>query len=237
MNLHSVVENIDYYIPHFQISNEAKLLGLHGCILLIRNILNCTDHTAVHSYVQKTVHEVLSSITRETINGHPYLLGYRELHTSIGKSNKKFIASSENLLSYVLKKQNLPSINAIVDLYNAVSIKYMLSMGGHDMDKIEGGMHLRISKGKEMFNGLGSEVPIELPQGEYGYFDQSGDVLCRMDVKQSIKTLIDLKTSNCLLVLQGNAAMPWEHVVEAANEISAQIRAHFFTTNIDRIDF
>lgn len=237
MNLHSIAEDIDYYIPYFQVSNEAKLLGLHGCVLLIRNILNCTDHTAVYSYVQKTVREVLSSITRETINTHPYLLGYRELHSSIGKSNKKFIASSENLLRYVLKKRNLPSINAIVDLYNAVSIKYMLCMGGHDMEKVEGGMQLRISKGNEMFNGLGSEVPVELPEGEYGYFDQSGDVLCRMDVKQGIKTLIDLKTSNCLLVLQGNAAMPREHIEEAANEISALIRAHFFATNIERVDF
>lgn len=234
MNLHPITKDS---APYFQASLEAKSLGLQGCVLLIRNMVNNTYPDAVISYIEKIQKEILSNVARETISKHPYLLGYRELHTRIGKSNKKFIASSESLLRYLLKKGSLPSINAFVDLYNAVSVKYMLSMGGHDMDKIEGGVVLKLSKGNEMFKGLGPEIPVELPGGEYGYFDQAGDVLCRMDVKQGTKTLIDRKTSNSLLILQGNKAIPREHIGEAANEISVLIRAHFFASSIERIDF
>jgi DNA/RNA-binding domain of Phe-tRNA-synthetase-like protein len=131
----------------------------------------------------------------------------------------------------------LPQINTIVDLYNAISVKYKLAMGGHDLDKINGTVTLRMSNGNETYSALGSEAPITLPAGEYGYFDNENETLCRLDVKQCKKSLIDLSTNDTLIVFQGNRSTTKSYIDHAVSEFLALARAHLHAFNVQKIDF
>lgn len=237
MNLRAIAEDIDFRYPPFTVSEEAKILGLHGCCLLIKGMSNYSDHPSVSSFVNYVVQETLNTVDRNFLKTDKIILGYRELHTGIGKSNKKFMASAENLIRYVLKKKTLPQINTIVDLYNAISVKYKLAMGGHDLDKINGTVTLRMSNGNETYSALGSKAPIMLPAGEYGYFDNESETLCRMDVKQSKKSLIDLSTNDTLIIFQGNRATSKSYIDHAVSEFLALARAHLHAFNVQKINF
>ena len=76
------------------------------------------------------------------------LEGFRKLHRKIGKSNKKYISSPENLLMYIIKHNKLPHTNLLVDIYNLISVRYLLSIGAHDLHAVIGNISLRITNGK-----------------------------------------------------------------------------------------
>ena len=61
------------------------------------------------------------------------ILPYRAAFTSLGINPNKFLCSIEALLTRIAKGKGMPHINPIVDLGNAVSLKYTLPMGAHDL--------------------------------------------------------------------------------------------------------
>ena len=46
----------------------------------------------------------------------------------------RYPSSAEALITRVLKAQPLPRANALVDLYNAVSVRHVIAVGGEDAD-------------------------------------------------------------------------------------------------------
>ena len=61
-----------------------------------------------------------SRFSPDFIGSDPILRGYRDLHTAVGRSNKRFVSSSEALIRFYLRSQSLPRVNPLVDLYNAL---------------------------------------------------------------------------------------------------------------------
>jgi hypothetical protein len=64
----------------------------------------------------------------------------------------RFPSSVEALLSRVLKRQELPRVNRLVDLYNAISVSHVVPVGGEDLDRIEPPMRLVFARGDEPFD-------------------------------------------------------------------------------------
>ena len=71
------------------------------------------------------------------------------------KTKRGARCSIENLLKRVLKGNPVGSISPSVDLYNAISLKYALPLGGEDLDTFEGDLRLRITEGGDAFTPLG----------------------------------------------------------------------------------
>ena len=55
-----------------------------------------------------------------------------------GHLGSKFPSSIESMARRVLRGDPFPKINPLVDLYNSVSLKYLVPMGGHDLDTLQG---------------------------------------------------------------------------------------------------
>lgn len=71
----------------------------------------------------------------------------------------------------MLKGGTLPSINTFVDLYNVLSLKHLLPVGGEDLDRCTGDIILDRATGTEPFIALG-ETENEPPEaGEIVYKD------------------------------------------------------------------
>ncbi len=63
-----------------------------------------------------------------------------------------------------------------------------------------------------------------MSSGEYAYIDDSGDVLCRLEVRQGDKTKISLNTTACFYIVQGNATTGDASLQTAAEELIALIK-------------
>ena len=68
-----------------------------------------------------------------------------------------------------IKKKGFPSINPIVDLGNAVSIKNVVTLGAHDIGSFKDDICIRFSKKGDKFVAFGSKEEEELEDGELIY--------------------------------------------------------------------
>ncbi len=173
---------------------------------------------------QNEVSKVHAELTAESIDSNPILVGFREIKTSIGRSPKRFVAASENLLALLLKNGTLPRINLIVDIYNLVSIQTALAIGAHDLAKVSGDIRLDITNGTEGFWPLGAKEPTGLSAGEYAYIDGGNDVICRMEVRQVEKTKVTLESTDCFFVVQGNKQTPPEYIQKGGQELVSLLK-------------
>ena len=77
-----------------------------------------------------------------------------------------FRPSVEALVRRVLHGQEIPSINALVDIGNIISLKHLLPVGGHAIDELNEDMHLRLATGEEEFVPFGSDQMEHPEKGE-----------------------------------------------------------------------
>jgi DNA/RNA-binding domain of Phe-tRNA-synthetase-like protein len=123
----------------------------------------------------------------------------------------------------ILKGDPFPKINSLVDLYNSVSLKYLVPMGGHDLDTLEGNIHLRFAEGWEPFTPMGGGETMTVPKGELVYRDDR-EVLTRNWVwRQCEKDKTTEKTENIFIPIDILGEVGRERADEIIQELSDRI--------------
>jgi DNA/RNA-binding domain of Phe-tRNA-synthetase-like protein len=205
--------------PQFDIAPEVEALGLKGSYLLIQNLKNRAADSEFESLLEEAIQDLLAELTPAKIENDEVLKGFRLLHDAVGRSNSKNVASPESLLHFLLEKRSLPRINLLVDIYNLISVKTHLALGAHDINAIEGDVHLKMTTGTEKFLPLGYAKAKGIGPGEYGYIDDANDVICRLETRQVEKTKVTLETTGCFYIVQGNANTNEELLSNATDEL------------------
>ena len=141
----------------------------------------------------------------------------------------------------VMRDGCLPSVNAVVDLYNAVSLRFAIPVGGENIDAYRGPPRLMCAKGDEIFETMQSGMPvIEKPEpGEVIWRDDLGVTCRRWNWRQGTRTRIEPSTRNMWFILEALDPMPLESLSLAAGELMRGIAAispsaHFEAEFIDR---
>ena len=114
----------------------------------------------------------------ETLTAEPRLASWREAFRLLGYKPGDFRPSIEALLRRVLRGQELPSINTLVDIGNIISLRHVLPVGGHAIDVLEHDIVLRPASGSEEFIAFGSEEMEHPVPGEF-VFAEGNQVLTR----------------------------------------------------------
>ena len=104
------------------------------------------------------------------------------------KTKKGAKASIDAMASRIAKGHILGTINPLVDIYNVICLKNLVTCGGEDLDKIEGDMVLCFAKGDEEFIPLGEEENKPPKEDELIYRDD--------------RTKITENTKNALLYME-----------------------------------
>jgi len=118
------------------------------------------------------------TLNAETLTAEPRLASWREAFRRLGYKPGDFRPSIEALLRRVLRGQELPSINALVDIGNIVSLRHLLPVGGHAIDVLAQDIALRPATGAEDFVPFGSQE-IEHPMPGEFIFVEGNHVLTR----------------------------------------------------------
>src|SRR6185312_11697260 len=64
----------------------------------------------------------------------PRVAAWRRVFSEFGAKPSRYPSSAEALLARVLKGGELPRVNALVDTYNAISLRHVIPVGGEDLD-------------------------------------------------------------------------------------------------------
>ena len=208
--------------PHQFSCDIAPVLrqsGISAAFLAVYGLRNADNDAAFQLLKEQVEQRRLGEISRESLKSDAMLAGFRRLHEVIGVSNKRNIAAPESLQDFLLRTGHLPHINLLVDIYNLISAQTSLSLGAHDLRKITGGVHLRITDGSEHFIPLGADEAKVVRAGEYAYIDDAGDILCRLEVRQAEKTKITMDTTDAFFIVQGNAATTADYIRAATRQL------------------
>ena len=114
----------------------------------------------------------------ETLTAEPRLASWREAFRQLGFKPGDNRPSIEALLRRVLRGQELPAINALVDIGNIVSLRHLLPVGGHAIDVLTQDIALRPASGSEEFVAFGTNE-IEHPLAGEFIFVEGSKVLTR----------------------------------------------------------
>ena len=151
---------------------------------------------------------------------------WRAAYTAFGFKPSLYRSSIEALLRRILNHKHLPSIRPVVDLYNYISVKHALAMGGDDIDRINEKIELTVAKGGEPFTMLGKAPSEPIREGEVIYRDVE-EVLCRAwNYRECEKSKITEQTRNACLVIEGLQSASKESVVLAAEELAGLIQRY-----------
>ena len=147
--------------------------------------------------------ECRNMFTLETLAGHPHIAAWRDAYRRFGAKPKKYPCSVEALLQRTLKGQDLRAINAIVDLYNMLSLKYVLPVGGEDWSKLTSDLRLTYAQGHEPFlTTSDGKAQVTYPDpGEIVWADEAGVTCRRWNWRQGRRTQLTEETHSMYFVL------------------------------------
>lgn len=204
----------------FSVSREVLDLGVKIQTLRISGVTNSTESSDFEELKKKELENVRSFWGGRNYKDDPILTGFRDLHTKVGRSNRDYVASPEDLTWLFLERGRFPHINMIVDIYNLVSLKTRLAFGAHDVAHIQGNISLRLTDGSEVFEPLGKIEKVSVFPGEYGYVDDGNNVICRMEVLQVEPTKVTEQTTDIFVIVQGNMNTESDYVKKGAELVS-----------------
>lgn len=139
---------------------------------------------------------------------------------------RDFRCSAEALSRIVLKGVEIKNINKLVDLYNLTSIKYILPVGGEDLDKMTGDLVLGYAKGDEAYSALGEDLNDPPQQGEVIYKDDEGVVCRRWNWREADRTKLTNSTKNAILVIESLSPIPQDLAEKATLELADLVKQY-----------
>jgi DNA/RNA-binding domain of Phe-tRNA-synthetase-like protein len=116
-----------------------------------------------------------------------HLEAWRGAFRAFGANPKKTPCSVEALWKRVERNGSLPAIDPVVDLYNALSIRFGACFVGEDLDRYAGSPRLVVARGDEPFDTVRDGAPvIEHPD--------SGEIVWRDDARSKAHpTCVELR--------------------------------------------
>src|SRR5512143_373867 len=67
---------------------------------------------------------------------HPRIAAWREAYRAFGAKPSEYPSSIEALVKRVRRGDELPYINTLAALCNSTSLRYLVTIGGHELDQI-----------------------------------------------------------------------------------------------------
>ena len=190
---------------NFKISSEMfeKFPDLQIGLVVVKGINNEGESKEVLELIHNKELEIKANFDKSKLSEEEKISVWRKAYSSFGAKPKKYKCSVENLYRMILDDISLAHINKIVDIYNFVSIKHCVPVGGDDIDKVSGDITLGIASGSEKFVELGSDEVKSPKEGEVIYSDDE-EVLCRRwNWRECDKSKMTEGTKNVALVIEG----------------------------------
>lgn len=192
---------------------------------IIKNIEIKRKDSCLKKWIDEKEKELIKKYEGNKLAEIPVFKAYREQHKKY--SGENLPGSSEVMTEFLLKNKHIPNINTFVDLYNIYSIESGISIGAHDMTKLEGEVKLTQLDKTEEFLGMSDRKPVKAHKGEFAYKDEEG-IICRLLVKQTDRTKITKDTTDVLVIFQGNSEIDGKELKKKMDEFEVLVQNLLF---------
>lgn len=157
----------------------------------------------------------------------PTLAAWRSVFRGFGVDPTKYRSAAEALLRRLTKQGDLPSINALVDLANLVSIRYALPVAVFDQRAVRGGTAVRLAHGGELWGDLGSSKTEHPQPGEVIFADDEEQVSARRWCwRQSLASAAVDDTTEIIVTVEGHHDAAAGDIDRAMRDLQALIGSY-----------
>ena len=213
----------------FRIDNQIfkKFSGLNIGVIVVKGVNNSGVLAEVQENIRKEEERIRENYNTETLSQNPKIDIWRKAYSAFGAKPKENKSSVENLYRLVLNGINLRHINNLVDIYNLISLKHMLPVGGEDTDKIQRDVLLTFaSENEPPVLLLGDKEPRPPHLGEVIYKDDISTICRRWNWREADRTKFTEETRNCILVIEGLSPVTREEIEAATNELKEMVEKY-----------
>ena len=201
-------------------------------IVIADGIDNRGERAAISAMLDGSVKEFAELYAGQDVREMPNVKAYREAFRSLDMNPNKFMCSIEALTKRVQKGNPLPHINSIVDLGNALSVKYQVALGAHDIDRMEPeGLAVRFSTEEDSFLPMGETQAELMPAGELVYVSGHTVKTRRWLWRQSNDGKITEETRHVFFPIDGFSSVNFDAVLQARDEL-AETMKNIFDCNV-----
>ncbi|HBT48885.1 MAG: B3/4 domain protein [Caldanaerobacter subterraneus] len=198
-------------------------------VIVAKGIDNHGTNDKILALLDESIKLTIEKFSGANIKEHPDILCYREAFKKLGINPNKFHCSVEALTTRVLKNGQIPAINNVVNLVNAMSLKYTLPIGAHDLKKAEGNLKVGFTKGGELFVPFGQTEPEYVEKGELVYADEKMIKTRRWIWRQSEIGKITDESTDIFIPIDGFTDCNKDAVLKARDEIAEYFEKFFGT--------
>ncbi len=192
-------------------------------VVIAHDLVNGESPPDLVEMLRSAEASVRDRLTLEEVAAYPRIASWREAYRSFGAQPSKFRSSIEAMVRRVLRDQELPLINTLVDIGNAFSLKYLVPTGGHAIDVVTRDITLRPATGEEEFVAFGSDQVEHPSPGEIIFTEGDKALTRRWTWRQANHTLTLPDTKAIEFNIDGLPPVPEREVLEICQELAKQI--------------
>ena len=138
-------------------------------VVMARGVDNSRAYPEINSLLNESIQAAAQRFEGKKVKEEADVLPYREAFRALDINPNKYLCSIEALFTRIAKGKGMPHINPVVDLGNAVSLKYTLPMGAHDLGGSSDDICIRLVQPEDTFLPFGSDAEERPDAGEVVY--------------------------------------------------------------------
>jgi DNA/RNA-binding domain of Phe-tRNA-synthetase-like protein len=213
----------------------ARFPGYVRGVVIAHEVKNGSSPAELVELLREAEASVRARVALEQIAEEPRIKAWRDAYRAFGAKPAEFRSSVEAMARRVLRGDELPAINALVDIGNVISLRHLIPAGGHAIDLLNGDIELRFATGAEEFVAFGSaEVEHPLP-GEVVFVEGETVLTRRWTWRQANHTLTLPETTAIEFNADGLPPVTRAEIEMACQEMVELVGR--FCGGVSRIDY
>jgi len=194
------------------------------CVVTAEGLNNSIANNKITDFFNDVVAKQKETLKGQAVKSVYNFGQYHAAMRSFGINPSKYQISIEALLNRVSKSGNLASISPVVDLANAVSLKYLVPLGVHDIDSLMDDLEIRFSNSNDIFEDSEDRSSNE---GEELVYASGNTIRTRKWIwRQMPVGKISVKTTNIVFPIDGFCTN-LEVLFEARDFLAGSLKTFF----------
>ena len=203
-------------------------------VVVAHDVVNGPSPESLSQLLRDAEQSVRDRLDIEHLTEDPHIKSWRDAYRSFGAKPSEYRSSIEAMARRALRGNELPSINALVDIGNVISLRHLLSAGGHAIDVLAGDIELGFATGGEIFIPFGSSEPEHPLPGEVVFVEGATVLTRRWTWRQANHTLTLPETTAIEFNVDGLPPVTADEVMTACRELADLVRR--FCSGTSRIE-
>lgn len=204
-----------------------KMPDMYVGVVVAAGIDNSRDYPQIDEMLQKYNNYSKEKFAGANIKQRDEIIPYREAFRKIDINPNRYPCSAEAMFKRLAKGHDLPHINPLVDLNNAISLKYTVPMGTHKLDNAQEDILMRPAEPGDKFVPLGKDKVEEPDEGEVVYAVGHEVRTRRWTWRQSEFGKIDADTTKVFFPIDGFADVNADTVRQAQADSQQKLKDIF----------